>query len=85
MKDKLFRIALLGTIGMFSVLAIEGIYSAVQNKTHAATPQENCEQYYENAKKYLERAEKRNEWRDANVSAAYSLLYQNCLARQKNR
>lgn len=49
----------------------------------SSAPKENCEQYYENAQQYLARAEKQSEWRDANVSTAYSLLYQNCIARNK--
>ena len=52
-----------------------------------AAIKENCDQYYENAKDYLENFRNARsalqETASATISTAYSLLYQNCLARNK--
>lgn len=51
----------------------------VARKAPVGAPKENCEQYYEKAKQYLQEGLGFH----AASSAAYSLMYQNCLARNK--
>lgn len=72
------------------VLAIfvssQALYQIWQDK-NAYAAQENCDYYYEKARQIIEFGSGFGKYDEsaASTSTAYSLLYKNCLARQKNR
>lgn len=57
-----------------------------QKASGTGVKKEQCEQYYEKSKQYADSIERQGSGTlilQANISTAYGLLYQNCVARNK--
>mgnify|MGYP001594600357 CR=1 FL=1 len=90
MHDKQFRIALYAVIFTFLLLGGAGTYDkwTKTDAKAAQAPAENCEQYYAKAMEYGKQIGRVSAGIDdtaAQGSTAFSLLYQNCVARQSKR